>query len=137
MAQGKRIFQISTPRGTLYQQKSGSGKGKISARLEWNPNFGLQASQGFSKAQEFIDSECLRYCDPLTPRRTGYLIKSGQLGTVIGSGELNYLAPYARRQYYENAGKSGGNRGKLWFERMKASKKEAIRKGAALYVRSQ
>ena len=74
--------------------------------------------------------------DPLTPRRTGYLIKSGQLGTVIGSGVLEYTAPYARRQYYENAGKSGGNRGKLWFERMKAKDKEDILKGAKKYARS-
>ena len=65
-----------------------------------------------------------------------YLIKSGQLGTVIGSGVLEYTAPYARRQYYENAGKSGGNRGKLWFERMKAKDKEDILKGAKKYARS-
>lgn len=131
MAQ-KRKFSISTPRGTVFQTQ-GKG-GKVTAKLEWEHGFGSKYSQGFEKAQEFIDSECLRYCDPLTPRRTGYLIKSGTLGTVIGSGELNYLAPYARRQYYENAGKSGGQRGKLWFERMKASKKETIRKGAARFV---
>lgn len=134
MAQ-RRTFHIETPRGSLYQSKGKNGK--VTARLEWNAGFGQQYSQGFRKAQEFIDSECLRYSDPLTPRRTGYLIKSGQLGTVIGSGELNYLAPYARRQYYENAGKSGGQRGKLWFERMKAAKKETIRKGAANFVANQ
>lgn len=131
MAQ-KRMFQISTPRGAVFQSKSSSGK--VTAKLEWSSGFGPKYSEGFTKAQEFIDSECLRYCDPLTPRRTGYLIKSGQLGTVIGSGEMNYLAPYARRQYYENAGNSGGQRGKLWFERMKASKRETIRKGAAEFV---
>ena len=135
MAKGKRKISISTPRGTLFQTKSSSGS--ITAKLEWSTGFGPKYSKGFESAQEFVDSECLRYCDPLVPRRTGYLIKSGQLGTVIGSGELVYLAPYARRQYYENAGKSGGNRGKLWFERMKASKKETIRKGAVRYVSSQ
>ena len=67
--------------------------------------------------------------DPLTPRRTGYMIKSAQLGTVIGSAEIEYLAPYARRQYYEHNG-DNGNRGKLWFERMKTAKGETIRKGA-------
>lgn len=131
MAQ-KKIFKISTPRGTLIRTKNKNGK--IVARLKWEDGFGPKYSQGFSNAQEFIDSECLRYSNPLTPRRTGYLIKSGQLGTVIGSGELNYLAPYARRQYYENNGQSGGNRGRLWFERMKIQKKEAIRKGAARIV---
>ena len=133
MAQ-ERKFEINTPRGALFQTKTKHGK--TIARLEWEKGFGPRSSQGFSKAQKFVDSECLRRCDPLTPRRTGYLIKSGQLGTVIGSGVLEYLAPYARRQYYENAGKSGGNRGKLWFERMKAKDKEDILKGAKKYVRS-
>lgn len=70
--------------------------------------------------------------DPLTPRRTGMLIKSGTLGTVIGSGTLKYLAPYARRQYYE--GKSQGQRGKRWFERMKTAHRAVILQGAQRIV---
>ena len=62
--------------------------------------------------------------NPLTPRRTGMLIKSGTLGTVVGSGSIEYLAPYARRQYYEHKTKA------RWFETMKASHKDAIREGA-------
>ena len=76
------------------------------------------------QAQAFVDSECLRYMNPLTPRRTGMLIKSGTLGTVVGSGSIEYLAPYARRQYYEHKTKA------RWFETMKASHKDAIREGA-------
>lgn len=76
------------------------------------------------RAQEFVDSECLRYMNPLTPRRTGTMIKSATLGTVIGSGSIEYLAPYARRQYYEHKEKAH------WFETMKASKKDVILKGA-------
>ena len=72
---------------------------------------------------------CLRYMNPLTPRRTGFLIKSGTLGTVIGSGSIEYLAPYARRQYYENKSKP------RWFETMKASHKEPILKGAERIAR--
>lgn len=128
MAQ-KRMFQISYPRGELCQMSNGS----LTAKLEWDPGFGEKSAEGFSNAQEFIDSECLRYMDPLTPRRTGYLIKSGQLGTVIGSGQIEYLAPYARRQYYEHKG-GDGQRGSRWFERMKAQKGETIRKGAAKFV---
>ena len=52
------------------------------------------------------------------------LIKSGTLGTVVGSGSIEYLAPYARRQYYEHKTKA------RWFETMKASHKDAIREGA-------
>ena len=126
MAQ-KRNFSITTPRGTL---SSVTGKnGKVTVKLEWNPGFAQRKAENFSKAQEFVDSECLRYMNPLTPRRTGFLIKSGTLGTVIGSGSIEYLAPYARRQYYENKSKP------RCFETMKASHKEPILKGAEKIAR--
>ncbi|MEG0688828.1 MAG: DUF6751 family protein [Hungatella sp.] len=125
------IFQISTPRGEIFQSTNKGGK--TTAKLEWSPGYGPKKAEDFSKAQEFVDSECLRYMNPLTPRRSGYLIKSATLGTVIGSGEIEYLAPYARRQYYENKGAEGA-RGKHWFERMKAQKEETIRKGAAKFA---
>lgn len=82
------------------------------------------------KSREFFESS--RVCrfrmpeiyESLTPRRTGMMIKSATLGTVIGSGSIEYLTPYARRQYYEHKTKA------RWFEKMKASNKEAILKGA-------
>ena len=52
------------------------------------------------------------------------MIKSATLGTVIGSGSIEYLTPYARRQYYEHKSRA------RWFETMKASKKDVIREGA-------
>jgi len=85
--------------------------------------------RGLEKAgtvQKYIDSEVLRRGDPYVPFDTGYLKKSGILGTKIGSGEVDYIAPYADINYYNNAGRGtqgiqrGGMRGKLWFERMKA-----------------
>lgn len=130
---GKRSFQIETPRGKIVTTTTKGGT--VKAELIWNAGFGQKKSAAFLNAQEFVDSECLRHCDPLTPRLSGTLIKSGTLGTVIGSGSLEYLAPYARRQYYENQGNpKEPNRGKLWFERMKASKKETIRKGAGRII---
>ena len=68
--------------------------------------------------------------NPETPRRTGMLIKSATLGTVIGSGEVDQIAPYARRQYYEHKEKS------YWFERMKNRHRDSILRGAAQYVKS-
>lgn len=79
--------------------------------------------------QVFVDSEVLRLCDPYIPFRTGMLRDSGILSTTIGSGEVIYNTPYARRQYYENKG--SGKRGKLWFERMKADHRDDILNGAA------
>ena len=128
MAKGKKKFVIKTPRGAIYTQASNGGK--VSARLTWNPNFAPNMEKGFGKAQEFVDSECIRRMNPETPRRTGVLIKSATLGTVIGSGEINQIAPYARRQYYEHKEHSH------WFERMKNRHKDSILKGAAQYVKS-
>lgn len=88
------------------------------------------------KVQKAIDSEVLRRCDPYVPFRTGFLKKSGILGTKIGSGEVMYNAVYAHTNYYLNAGKgkqgtaSGGLRGKFWFERMKADHLDDIIKTA-------
>lgn len=100
--------------------------------LSFSPNFKKRMDGNFEKAQKFVDSETLRLCDPYVPMLTGTLKKSGFSGTVIGSGVVEYTAPYARRQYYTNAGrgKQGTTkrnahnykclRGKLWLERMKA-----------------
>ena len=79
--------------------------------------------------QKFIDSEVIRLSEPYTPFDTGYLKNNApKIGTEIGSGEVVYNAPYARRQYYENRG--NGQRGKMWFERMKADHKDEILSGA-------
>lgn len=119
---GKKQFQIQTPRGTIYT--TGSNSGAVTARLEWNPGFGREESAKFEKRQQFVDQECIRWMAPLTPRRTGVLIQSATLGTVIGSGEICQIAPYARRQYYEHKSNS------YWFERMKNLHKDSILKGA-------
>lgn len=132
MPKQKKRFEIKTPRGTIstYTVKKGSMKGRVISRLVWAPGFKPNNEKGFSSAQEFVDSECIRRMNPDTPRRTGMLIKSATLGTVIGSGEIDQIAPYARRQYYEHKEKS------YWFERMKNRHKDSILKGAAKYVKS-
>lgn len=81
--------------------------------------------------QKFIDAECLRLCAPKVPKDTGDLIESGNVNTKIGSGELIYHTPHARRWYYRKANFQGApERGNYWFERMKAQHKEQILKGA-------
>lgn len=131
MAKGKKKFVIETPRGkvTTYTVTKGELKGRTIARLTWNPGFKPDKEKGFENAQEFVDSECIRRMNPLTPRLTGVLVKTATLGTEIGSGEINQIAPYARRQYYEHKEKS------YWFERMKNQHKDSILKGAAEYVK--
>jgi hypothetical protein len=121
------IHRIETPRGTIIQTDAGT------ATLEWNPGFGPRASGRFNAAQEFIDSEVLRACSSRVPFQTGFLQKSGILGSEIGSGELSYLAPYAGIQYYRTAPSRSydANRGGMWFERAKAAEGRRILAGAA------
>lgn len=81
----------------------------------------------YERAQKFLDSEVLRDSAPYCPMKTGNLMKSGNTGTVIGSGQIIYNAPYAKKAYYG----LGVNFSKdkhpqacaQWFEPAKAAKK--------------
>lgn len=121
---------VTTPRGQIIRTTTKSGA--VKAELSWNQNFAPQKSQNFTRAQKFVDSEVVRYCSAMVPFQTGMLDKSGKLGTVIGSGNVQYIAPYARTQYYDTATSRpyDANRGAKWFERMKVAYKKDILSGA-------
>jgi hypothetical protein len=108
---------IETPRGRVIQTPNGK------ASLEWNTNFKPRKQAQYTRAQKFVDSEVLRLSEPYIPLLTSMLIKSGILGTDIGSGLVSWIAPYARYQYYLNRkteSQTGKLRGSHWFERGKA-----------------
>lgn len=117
-----RDIKIQQPQGFISTYTTQGGK--VVARLDWNDGFKEKYTQSFNRKQAFIDQECIRRMAPETPRLSGVLVKSATLGTVIGSGEIHQVAPYARRQYYEHKEKS------YWFERMKNRHKDSILKGA-------
>ena len=127
-----KTTNIETPKGKIVVGKDGA------AQLVWNTNFVPKWSKRFSTAQKFVDSEVLRLSEPFTPLLTSMLIKSGILGTDIGSGTVKWIAPYARFQYYRGrrAGesKTGVLRGRFWFERMNAIHGRKIVKGAKSLV---
>lgn len=138
---------VETPRGKIIQTKSQNGT--IVAELKWKPGFGSEYSAKYNQAQSFVDSEVLRLCDPLTPMRSKALILSGTLATDVGSGMVQYNAPYARYQYYgklmvgpapkklteiDLTYEGAPQRGALWFERMKANDAKEILKGAGKIV---
>lgn len=78
----------------------------FTAKLHLNSNSRMLEDRGLNKmgaVQKVIDSEVLRRSDPYIPMLSGNLKRSGTTGTVIGSGEVKYIAPYARKQYYNNA----------------------------------
>lgn len=86
--------------------------------------------EGKGRVQQFIDTECLRLCAPKVPKDSGALIFSGD-NSKIGSGQLEYHTPYARRWYYMPASfNEAPERGNYWFDRMKAQHKQQILDGA-------
>lgn len=127
MAKQRKEFKIDSPRGTIVSYKTDGGK--FVSKLTWNTNLKQKKQEQFSRAQKFVDQECIRRMAPETPFRSGALRKSATLGTVIGSGEINQIAPYARRQYYEHKSNS------KWFERMKNRHKDSILRGARDYFK--
>ena len=126
----KPNLTITTPRGTVFTTTLKNGKTK--ATLEWKPGFGKEYTGNFTRAQKFVDNEVLRFCSTRVPLQTGMLRNSGILGTEVGSGEVRYIAPYARSQYYNTADKRiyDANRGAHWFERGKAVERARILQGA-------
>ncbi len=121
---------IKTPRGSITTVQTPAGA--VTAQLEWNPGFGAEKTGHFNAAQRFVDSEVLRRGDKYVPFRTGVLRTSGVLGTVVGSGEVAYIAQYAARQYYRTAKTRSYDplRGAYWFERMKTAEGAIILVGA-------
>lgn len=97
-----------------------------------NKTLQLRGLQDSGPAQQYIDSEVLRLSEPFIPKDTGELIRSGIINTVIGSGEVRWRTPYARRWYYLDAQfQEAPNRGNYWFERMKQQYGQKILDGAA------
>ena len=124
-----KSINIQTPCGQIIKQKSKNGKSN--AVLQWAPNFGRKHTEQFSAAQRYVDQAVLRLSDPLIPMDSSMLIKSGTLGTVIGSGEVKYIAPYAAPQLKSEPTRSyNPNRGGDWFNRFKALHKDEVLKEA-------
>lgn len=132
-------MKIDTPRGSIFHNKNGK------VTIKWNEGFSNKWNNKYSNAQKFVDSEVLRLSDKYTPFQTGSLKKSGILGTDIGSGTVEWIAPYARYQYYgkvmvgrppkkvtDKDLRYNGEpqRGSYWFERMKIDHKKEIIEGA-------
>jgi hypothetical protein len=119
---------IETPRGKVVVSPNGK------AALIWSPRLAPKWTRRYSRAQMFVDSEVLRLSEPFTPLLTGTLVRTGILGTDIGSGKVSWIAPYAKRQYYfgrsPGVSQTGPLRGRFWFERMKEVHGQTIVAGA-------
>lgn len=79
------------------------------------------------KGQQFFTHEVRRLSDPYVPFLSGTLKNTAQELT----SRIEYVQPYARRQYYENCG--NGLRGSHWTERMWADRGKEIIQSVAAY----
>lgn len=79
------------------------------------------------KGQQFFTHEVRRLSDPYVPFLSGTLKNTAQELT----NRIEYVQPYARRQYYENRG--NGLRGSHWTERMWADRGKEIVQSVAAY----
>lgn len=125
-----KLAKITTPKGTVIQTRT--EKGKVKAELQWNPGFSAKWNGRAVSAQKYVDTQVLRLSSRYIPLRSSMLQKSGILGTEIGSGEVAWIAPYAKKQYYETADTRSydAQRGGHWFDRMKADHGKEIIAGA-------
>lgn len=97
----------------------------------------------YERAQKFLDSEVLRGSAPYVPMSSsatkGNLMKSGNTGTVIGSGKIIYNAPYAKKCYYGLHMKFNKNEHPYacaqWFEAAKAVNKTKWINGAESIIK--
>lgn len=115
--------RIETPRGEVILVDNNTR-----AELRWFPGMANRWDARYDAAQKLLDSEVLRRSSAYLPFRTGMLQKSGELGTVTGSGVVAWIAPYARKQYYNTADTRfyDARRGGHWFARMKAAEGAAL-----------
>lgn len=79
------------------------------------------------KGQQFFTHEVRRLSDPYVPFLSGTLKNTAQELT----SRIEYVQPYARRQYYEHKG--NGLRGSHWTERMWADRGKEIIQSVAAY----
>ena len=78
--------------------------------------------------QRFMVSEVRRKTDPYVTFLNGPLINSA----VEHENSIEYVTPYARRQYYEHKG--DGLRGREWDKRMWADRGKEITQSVADYI---
>lgn len=110
--------EIHTPKGSIIINST-----TMKAELTWNTDFVPKLHEQYSEAQKWLDNEVLMNCEPYVPLLTGMLVKSGILGTEVGSGWVKWIAVYAKAQYYSArmpGSQTGPLRGPQWFERAKA-----------------
>lgn len=112
----------------------------IKVHLKMDPIDEILLKRGLEKngkAQQFFTNEIARMANPYVPFQSGNL---KDIQVSILPGQIQYLAPYAKRQYYSNRGLGqegicrGGLRGKQWINRMWADQGKNIVSSVCKFV---
>lgn len=88
-------------------------------------------SSAIHKAQMKLDQQVITDSNYYCPLKTGTLQKSALINTVLGSGLVRWVTPYARSQYYgvnfDRSQDPNPNACAKWFEAAKSRKLEQWR----------
>lgn len=97
-------------------------------KLQMDPAQKILAKRGLQKGgsvQRFFTHELRRHMNPYVPHLTGNLENTA----MEHEKSVEYVQPYARRQYHENKGK--GLRGREWDRRCWADNGDSILESVA------
>lgn len=112
----------------------------MSVILKMNSTQRILAQRKLQKGGEahiFFTKQCAKAMNNFVPFDTGRL---KDMNIELGSDFVKYNAPYARIQFYTNAGNgkggenNGGQRGKHWEKKMWISKGNGIVKKVAGFI---
>lgn len=84
-----------------------------------------------TKAQKQLDARVLSDSNYWCPLDTGTLMRSAELATRLGSGQLEWRTPYAQKQYYgdfDHTKSLKPHATAMWFETAKAQNAEDWRR---------
>ncbi len=74
--------------------------GTFNVKLRWNSAFAKDMNQRAYRIQCVIDSDVIKFMKPYIPYQSGFLSSEAlTIPTVIGSGEVKQLGPYAHYLY--------------------------------------
>lgn len=110
-----------------------------SVKLNLDPTQKILLKRRLSKngdAQKYFTHQIRTLSDPYVPFASGPLKNTAREST----NKITYIAPYAVKQFYDNAGsgtqgtQKGGLRGKQWIKRMWADRGPEIVNAVANYT---
>lgn len=114
---------ITVPHTKIHKTKLGT------VALTWKRDFPEKWQRRHINAQVDMGHEILRLSEPFIPKKTGFLISSGEVQEHVNNAEVEWGAPYARYQYFSAravGSATGPHRGPYWFERMRSLYKKYL-----------